>query len=127
MIDPLYQRSLETYFRTFHRGEEEAHLRCFADEAVFSGTLSGTGVQSREAIRAIHRTVRTKLGLLAMHPQEAYQTQDQVAVRWTGEGQVRGGAAVPLAGIIVFTFNPDGLISHYRIFWDPGPLLANMA
>lgn len=123
VVDPALRQGAEAYFRAFNARDWRAVGRLFADGAVFGGTLAGAGLRGEASRRAIYDAAVARFPGIRMEPGVAFQAQEDLAVHWAGEAGGQDGRMHPIRGLSLFSFDAQGRITRYRIYWDPRPLL----
>lgn len=122
-VDASHQRTIAAYFDRFNARDWDGIGRLFAEGGSFGGTLAGPGLRGEASLRGIYDSAVNRFPGIRMVPGQAYQAQDEVAVKWDGEAQGWDGGTRAIQGVSLFHFDAAGHIARYRIYWDPRPLL----
>lgn len=113
----------ESFFDLVDLGDVDGIAAAVAEHcALTSGNEEP--VVGRDAIRAVIRQFRTTIRSLRHHVVRAWSVPEGVIVELRVSYVRLDGGAVTLPCTNIFDLDDDGLVTHYEIFMDMGPVYA---
>ena len=122
-VDLAHRTAIEAYFLGFNARDWDRIVSLFQKSGTFGGTLAGPDLKGVATLGSIYEAAVTRFPGIRMHPTRAFQSQNEVAVRWDGEARGWDGRVQAIQGVSIFGFDGQGRIARYRIYWDPRRLL----
>lgn len=120
-------RTVAAYFSAVRRGDREAWVACFAEDAVSYDPPGQPPLRGHGALRAFFDGFTAQFSDLSLHEGLVRAVGDQAAATFSARGTSRpGGKAAAFDGIDVFRFDGRGRIVELRCFWDPAALQAQL-
>jgi steroid Delta-isomerase len=121
------QATIDRYFAATRSTNKAVEMvACFALDTISYDPADGPAVEGHagllqgfQQIGAFFIDIELTADFTAINGNEA-------AVKWSGRGTGKNGAAVTFAGIDIFEFNAAGQIQTLRAYWNPGAAIAKL-
>jgi ketosteroid isomerase-like protein len=109
---------LSRYIAACESRDPAGIVACFAPRATVIDPTS-PAIRGRRQIGAYFRGLYDDLASLRLTVSPLYWQGGEVACRWQGTAQRRGGGVIAYEGIDVFRLSQAPLITRMQAFWDP--------
>ncbi|MBK8727763.1 MAG: nuclear transport factor 2 family protein [Holophagaceae bacterium] len=121
-LDPQFQTRLDAFFRAYEGEDREALVACFAEDAVYFGSMMGVELKGREACRSLFEAASGAYPGLRLRPGRIFGTGPELAMLV----DLRVGDDL-LEGVFAFRFDAGGEIERLSVIFDPQPFQLKRA
>lgn len=127
MSDHSVRKTVSTYFAAVSMLDATALAETFSERGESEDPLGAPVCRGRAAIRDGFAALAARLSELAMEPSRVFICGSGAAVLWNAQGLGKNGRQVMFAGISVFALDSQARIERLQSFWDPAPVLRELA
>jgi len=120
------QRFVDALAKLEERGDMEALVALFADDAQVSNVASRRVFSGREGVRHFWTDYKAMLARVKSTFRNMIESGDRVALEWETQGTAQNGAAVNYEGVSILEWDGDRIRRFYAYF-DPGLLGREIA
>ena len=114
------------YFATIRAMDVDAFVAMFAADGISHDPVGAPPHVGHAAIRQFAEGIFGLFETVGLTEDQVFVGGNGAAVKWTGRGRGKNGAAVTFEGVDVIELNDAGTIQLMRAYWDPAPVLAKI-
>lgn len=118
-------QTVSDYFAALRAMDIEAWVNTFAPTATSNDPVGAPPLVGHDGVRTFITGVFSLFTTLGLTEDTVFINGDTAAIKWTGAGVGKNGAAVTFEGIDVITVDEaTGKITLVNAYWDPTPALT---
>ncbi len=121
-METVVEKVARAYFEALAKGDIDAWLGLFADDAVSHDPV-GSPHHGKGELREFLINLVGNFKSVALYDREILSVGDTAAVKWEGIAEGTTGQTVTFYGIDVISVDRTGKIRTVYAFWDPAPVL----
>ena len=118
-------QAVTEYFAALRAMDTDRWVATFAPTATSNDPVGAPPLVGHDGVRAFITGVFSLFTTAGLTENSIFINGDTAAVKWTGSGVGKNGAAVTFEGIDVITVDQaTGKITLVNAYWDPTPVLT---
>ncbi|MGD3112446.1 nuclear transport factor 2 family protein [Streptomyces sp. YGL11-2] len=117
-VNPSPKPAADPICDGFARHDLDATVAVYTEDVHYEEKTLRWDLHSRNEVRDQYGTWFAATSELAMSPLDGIHAADRAAFLWRITGTLHSGHRIDFPGTSLFTFTPDGQISHEIVMWN---------
>jgi steroid Delta-isomerase len=130
LVSPAVARAIvEQYFAASRAREQkvEQMVACFTPDCIVRDPVDGpTAHQGQAQLTAFFQTIAQLFAEVGLQEEFVSINDNQVAVKWRGQGTGHNGRTVTFEGIDIFEIHSSGKLQAMQAYWNPAAMITEL-